>query len=75
MFRRQIAAGEFRNQVKNLVGKSADIENLRTCVARLNIDAKIKNVEIRSRVKFRIFLRCLVQSFHRVRLSRRCAKN
>ncbi len=64
MFRRQIVAGEFRNQVKNLIGKSADVQNvgaffgLRVRV-RLDVNAD----------EFRVFISRfeLVPLFHRFR--------
>ncbi len=39
MFRRQIAAREFGDEIKNLVGKSADVQNV---CARLGLCVRVK---------------------------------
>ncbi len=66
MFRRQIVTGEFRNQVKNLVGKSADVQNVGSFFGfrvrvRLDVNAD----------EFRVFVSRfeLVPLFYRFRLA------
>ncbi len=52
IFRRQIVTGEFRNQVKNLVGKSTDVQNvgafLGLCASQSLTQIAMERIELSS---------------------------
>ncbi len=63
MFRRQIVLGEFRNQVKNLVGKSADVQNVR---ARSGLRVRVRLNVNADEFRIRVMRFELVPLFHRL---------